>query len=126
MDSLIDLTTEDHMIDDDVVITGVTPAAAPESTGGPAASHQRQILIAEEVSASKHAEHNLRIYNEMRPGDLLEFYRGLYTHWGVCIGDGQIIHLSGEDDDGIRYSSILGKPYISGAKISPKLIMVET
>jgi hypothetical protein len=24
------------------------------------------------------------------------------------------------------YSSILGKPYISGAKISPKLIIVET
>lgn len=64
-------------------------------------SQDPSILIAEELTASKHVDHNLKTYDSMRPGDLVEFHRGLYKHWGVVIGDGKIIHLSGEDDDGL-------------------------
>ncbi len=33
-----------------------------------------------------HYEHNLTVTEEMQPGDMIEFKRGWYTHWGVCIG----------------------------------------
>ncbi|KAM3920557.1 phospholipase A and acyltransferase 3-like isoform 2-T2 [Leptodactylus fuscus] len=28
------------------------------------------------------------------PGDLVEFYRGVYQHWGVYVGDGKVVHLT--------------------------------
>lgn len=33
------------------------------------------------------------------PGDLVEFDRKLYSHWAVFVGDGQVIHVSGEKSD---------------------------
>ncbi|CAM4778573.1 unnamed protein product [Rotaria magnacalcarata] len=32
-------------------------------------------------------------------GDLIEFDRGAYNHWGVCIGHKELIHFSGEPTD---------------------------
>ncbi|XP_053487066.1 phospholipase A and acyltransferase 3 [Ictalurus furcatus] len=29
-----------------------------------------------------------------QPGDLIEIFRGTYQHWGICVGDGYIIHLA--------------------------------
>ncbi|CAI9557740.1 unnamed protein product, partial [Staurois parvus] len=34
---------------------------------------------------------------EPKPGDLIEFYRTGYQHWGVYVGDGYVVHLTGED-----------------------------
>ncbi|KAK0065884.1 HRAS-like suppressor 2 [Biomphalaria pfeifferi] len=45
--------------------------------------------------------HNQQVLDTLRVGDRVKFDRGLYTHWGIYAGFGQIIHLAGEDDDGI-------------------------
>ncbi|XP_077143788.1 phospholipase A and acyltransferase 3-like [Ranitomeya variabilis] len=37
-----------------------------------------------------------------KPGDLIEFMRPLYQHWGICVGGGKVVHLT--DQDG--YSSL--------------------
>ncbi|KAG9475514.1 phospholipase A and acyltransferase 3-like [Eleutherodactylus coqui] len=34
-----------------------------------------------------------------KPGDLIEFIRPLYQHWGVYVGDGYVVHLT--DQEGI-------------------------
>jgi len=110
----IDLTANSSSDEDDenpdVIVTDVVEAPVG-STKGPipttgAANTETQnaprtILIAQEVNASKFVDHNLETYNSMRAGDLVEFHRGLYTHWGVAIGNGKIIHLSGDDGDGL-------------------------
>ncbi|XP_033725600.1 phospholipase A and acyltransferase 1-like isoform X2 [Pecten maximus] len=41
--------------------------------------------------------HNATVLRELEVGDLVEFPRSLYSHWGVYIGDGQIVHLTGGD-----------------------------
>jgi len=130
LNSTVDLTGDSSSSsdeDDDVVITGVTRAPSIVQIKGASASADnantagRSVLIAEEVGASKHVDHNLKTYNSMRAGDLVEFHRGLYTHWGVAIGDGKIIHLSGDEDDGLsagvngHFGSISGSVFtISG------------
>ncbi|KAM3919426.1 phospholipase A and acyltransferase 4-like isoform 1-T2 [Leptodactylus fuscus] len=32
-----------------------------------------------------------------KPGDLIEFIRPLYQHWGVFVGDGKVVHLTDQD-----------------------------
>jgi len=133
LDSTVDLTADSSSDEeDDVVITGVTPAPSVDlASGGELAVPNdadkggRSILIAEELQASKHVDHNLNTYNSMRAGDLVEFHRGLYTHWGVAIGDGKIVHLSGDDDDGLgaslnnQFGSISGSVFtVSGVNFN--------
>jgi len=129
MDAIIDLTADssscdDDDDDDDVIITGWSSTAVRSSSGPfpvadmdfvvnraadlrprpptkAKAPDAKTILIAEELSASKFVDHNMETYSKMRSGDLVEFHRGLYTHWGVVIGDGKIVHLSGDQDDGL-------------------------
>ncbi|XP_062566176.1 phospholipase A and acyltransferase 3-like [Saccostrea cucullata] len=64
--------------------------------------------------------HNWKVLNKARPGDLLEFPRGgVYSHWAVYVGDEEVVHLTGvDDDDGIdgnsnpsHFFSISGKTY---------------
>merc|ERR1711990_30953 len=109
LNATIDLTADSSSSSDDddedvveIVAAGSAPSAPPSPP--PNDSVAKKILIADEVSASKYVDHNLETYEAMRIGDLLEFHRGLYTHWGVAIGDGKIIHLSGDDDDGLGAS----------------------
>ncbi|BFZ20460.1 hypothetical protein BsWGS_23499 [Bradybaena similaris] len=45
--------------------------------------------------------HNKSILEDLNVGDLIEFPRGAYSHWAVYIGDRQVAHLAGEDNDGI-------------------------
>ncbi|GFR98446.1 HRAS-like suppressor 3 [Elysia marginata] len=45
---------------------------------------------------------NKTLLSELQPGDLVEFPRGVYSHWGVYIGNELISHLAGEEDDGIN------------------------
>ena len=114
VDLTADSSSDEYDDDDDVVCTGddrpreviciggTNLTSVRSTTLAENGSRDPSILIAEELTASKHVDHNLKTYNSMRPGDLLEFHRGLYKHWGVAVGDGKIIHLSGEDDDGLR------------------------
>ncbi|XP_077311885.1 phospholipase A and acyltransferase 4-like [Lithobates pipiens] len=34
---------------------------------------------------------------EPKPGDLIEFHRVAYQHWGVYVGDGYIVHLTDQE-----------------------------
>jgi len=109
IDLTADSSSEEEDDDDDVVITGISEAADDVNAEAPPADRPRKkkkktpkkILMAEEVSASKFVDFNMETYHAMKAGDLIEFHRGLYTHWGVAIGDGKIVHLSGDDDDGL-------------------------
>ncbi|OWF39575.1 HRAS-like suppressor 3 [Mizuhopecten yessoensis] len=44
------------------------------------------------------SRHNATILDDLDKGDMVEFPRPLYSHWGVYIGDDKIVHLSGADD----------------------------
>ncbi|XP_005088861.1 phospholipase A and acyltransferase 2 [Aplysia californica] len=50
----------------------------------------------------KNLEHNRFVLRSLSQGDLVEFKRGVYSHWGVYVGNEDIIHLAGEDNDGIN------------------------
>ncbi|XP_053544814.1 phospholipase A and acyltransferase 3 [Bombina bombina] len=42
-----------------------------------------------------------------KPGDLIEFFRPLYQHWGIYVGDGYVVHLT--DQEGFSsFSSAFG------------------
>ncbi|KAM5138436.1 phospholipase A and acyltransferase 3-like [Mantella aurantiaca] len=34
---------------------------------------------------------------EPKPGDLIEFHRNLYQHWGVYVGNGYVVHLTDQE-----------------------------
>uniref|UniRef100_W5KP75 HRAS-like suppressor 3 n=1 Tax=Astyanax mexicanus TaxID=7994 RepID=W5KP75_ASTMX len=34
------------------------------------------------------------MYDNPQPGDLIEIFRGTYQHWGLYVGEGDIIHLA--------------------------------
>ncbi|XP_070578382.1 phospholipase A and acyltransferase 4-like [Ptychodera flava] len=40
--------------------------------------------------------HNQTVLDSCNPGDLLEFNRGFISHWGVYVGEEQVVHLTGE------------------------------
>ncbi|XP_033725571.1 phospholipase A and acyltransferase 2-like [Pecten maximus] len=44
--------------------------------------------------------HNAALLRELEVGDLVEFPRALYSHWGVYIGNQHIVHLTGVDGAG--------------------------
>ncbi|XP_076436723.1 phospholipase A and acyltransferase 3-like [Babylonia areolata] len=45
--------------------------------------------------------YNLQLLEQLEVGDLIQFPRGLYSHWAVYIGEGEVAHLAGDGDDGI-------------------------
>ena len=49
-------------------------------------------------------EHNRTVLSDLQVGDLIEFPRGYYSHWGVYVGNEDIVHLAGEEagNDGIN------------------------
>ncbi|XP_033729961.1 phospholipase A and acyltransferase 2-like [Pecten maximus] len=40
--------------------------------------------------------HNKTVLEELEVGDMIEFPSDLFSHWGVYIGDEQIVHLTGD------------------------------
>lgn len=36
----------------------------------------------------------LRPWPEPKPGDLIEIFRPIYSHWAIYVGDGYVIHLA--------------------------------
>nr|KAG5696928.1 hypothetical protein BaRGS_015892 [Batillaria attramentaria] len=47
-------------------------------------------------------KHNEELLDELEDGDLIEFPRGVYSHWAVYVGDGYVVHLAGDENDGIN------------------------
>ncbi|GFN81779.1 hras-like suppressor 3 [Plakobranchus ocellatus] len=46
--------------------------------------------------------HNQTVLFELEPGDLVKFPRGPYSHWAVYLGNEEVVHLAGVDNDGIN------------------------
>lgn len=46
--------------------------------------------------------HNCTVLESLEEGDLIEFHRGIYSHWAVYIGEGKVIHLAGDENDGLN------------------------
>ncbi|XP_056382954.1 phospholipase A and acyltransferase 2-like [Hyla sarda] len=42
-----------------------------------------------------------------KPGDLIEFIRSFYKHWGIYVGDGYVVHLT-DQEGGSSLSSAFG------------------
>ncbi|KAM7403689.1 hypothetical protein PAMA_004229 [Pampus argenteus] len=45
----------------------------------------------------------------IKPGDLIEFYRGTFEHWAVYIGGNEVVHLvpQGAEDDSVPFSNLM-------------------
>lgn len=77
------------------------------------------------VDAKTHF-HNKTLLSELQPGDLIEFPRGMYSHWGVYIGNELVSHLAGEENDGIN--AAMRPEYlftISGVKFNKARVCLE-
>lgn len=44
----------------------------------------------------KRLEHNIKLLEKLELGDLVEYKREIYSHWAIYIGNGKVIHLSGD------------------------------
>jgi HRAS-like suppressor 3 len=55
----------------------------------------------------KRLDHNIQLLEELKLGDLVEYKRELYSHWAVYIGNGKIIHLSGQAEQKISGVGLL-------------------
>ncbi|XP_069121142.1 phospholipase A and acyltransferase 2-like [Argopecten irradians] len=68
--------------------------------------------------------HNAKVLQELNIGDMVEFPRGFYTHWGVYIGvfqgNPKIAHLAGRDIDVINGASNSTIVYTIGGKMYNK------
>ncbi|NWT18761.1 HRSL1 enzyme, partial [Vireo altiloquus] len=53
-----------------------------------------------------------------KPGDLIEIKRGVYQHWALYVGDGYVIHLTGE----CSLSSRNGSKRAKKAKVKKELL----
>ncbi|KAH9492936.1 Phospholipase A and acyltransferase 3 [Bulinus truncatus] len=43
--------------------------------------------------------HNKACLQGAKVGDMIEFPRGIYSHWGIYTGNGKVIHLTGDTND---------------------------
>ncbi|XP_046560894.1 phospholipase A and acyltransferase 3-like [Haliotis rubra] len=59
-------------------------------------------LIVKKLSSHELQTHNWTVLDHLEPGDLLEFDRGVYSHWAVYVGNDEVVHLSGVDGAGRR------------------------
>lgn len=56
------------------------------------------------MAAKQFDSHNRSVIRRARKGDQLEFHRGLYSHWAVYVGNEEVVHLAGADNDGLNAS----------------------
>ncbi|XP_062571776.1 phospholipase A and acyltransferase 3-like [Saccostrea cucullata] len=54
------------------------------------------------MTAKPHESHNRSVLHRAKEGDLLEFPRGWYSHWAVYVGNEEVVHLAGDENDGIN------------------------
>ncbi|KAK0065905.1 HRAS-like suppressor 2 [Biomphalaria pfeifferi] len=53
------------------------------------------------AALSPYYNHNKRVLEDARVGDKIQFRRTIYSHWGIYLGDENVIHLSGDENDGL-------------------------
>lgn len=71
-------------------------------------------------------DHNETLISYIEPGDLIEFPRGPYSHWAVYIGNEEVVHLSGDDNDGINGQVDASHFFtISGQRFGKAIVKVE-
>ncbi|XP_046544914.1 phospholipase A and acyltransferase 3-like [Haliotis rubra] len=81
------------------------------------------VTAIEKNTQENREKHNQEVLDILEPGDLLEFERGVYSHWAVYIGNGDVVHLSGVDGAG---GSDLKHPCtISGVKSDKGIVCKE-
>ncbi|KAK3602554.1 hypothetical protein CHS0354_003807 [Potamilus streckersoni] len=70
--------------------------------------------------------HNAKVLQELDVGDTIEFPRGYYSHWAVYIGDGKVVHLTGDENDGINGNFDSGNLFtICGQRFNKAYVKVE-
>lgn len=47
-------------------------------------------------------KHNETVLAELEEGDMIQCPRGVYSHWALYIGNEEVVHLAGADNDGIN------------------------
>ncbi|GFO48582.1 hras-like suppressor 3 [Plakobranchus ocellatus] len=67
--------------------------------------------------------HNQRVLSELEPGDLIEFPRGLYSHWAVYVGNEKVVHLTGVDNGGSSSSKYVFS--ICGVKFDKAAVRID-
>ncbi|XP_013063866.2 phospholipase A and acyltransferase 2-like [Biomphalaria glabrata] len=71
-------------------------------------------------------QHNLEVLQRLKLGDRVRFDRGFYSHWGIHIGRGKIVHLAGRGNDGINANVHIGYSFsIAGVQFSKAEICIE-
>ncbi|KAK7504445.1 hypothetical protein BaRGS_00004311 [Batillaria attramentaria] len=76
--------------------------------------------------ALKVRTHNMTLLEELEEGDMIEFPRGAYSHWAVYIGNEEVVHLAGDEDDGIDGQFDSTHLFtISGQRFTKALVKVE-
>ncbi|KAK0065883.1 HRAS-like suppressor 2 [Biomphalaria pfeifferi] len=68
----------------------------------------------------KNYAHNKQVYDSLRLGDRVQFKRGLYSHWGIYIGQGKIIHLASHDNAEVKANSNSTHLFSIGGKLFNK------
>ncbi|KAL3870944.1 hypothetical protein ACJMK2_038972 [Sinanodonta woodiana] len=78
------------------------------------------------MSDSEIVAHNAKVLRQLKVGDTIEFPRGYYSHWAVYIGDEHVVHLSGDDNDGINGNFDSGHIFtICGQTFNKALVKLE-
>lgn len=73
-----------------------------------------------------HHHHNSTVLAELEEGDLIEFNRGLYSHWAVYYGDGKVIHLAGDENDGLNATYNSGSAFtICGKSFNKAFVRID-
>ncbi|XP_069121052.1 phospholipase A and acyltransferase 5-like [Argopecten irradians] len=60
-------------------------------------------------SLSQHRQHNLRVLEELHIGDIVEFERELFKHFGVYVGNEDVVHLTGVENGWFSGVQFIGK-----------------
>ncbi|KAI8771312.1 HRAS suppressor 2, partial [Biomphalaria glabrata] len=68
-------------------------------------------------------EHNQRVLESLSPGDRVEFSRGIYSLWGIYIGQGKVIHLAPQDASEIQVNSESTQHFNIGCKMYKKALV---
>ncbi|XP_021380256.1 HRAS-like suppressor 2 [Mizuhopecten yessoensis] len=73
-------------------------------------------------------KHNECVLEELEVGDMVEFPNNIYSHWGVYIGNENIVHLTGDKatNAGANGSFVSGSFFsVSGVQLDKACVKVE-
>jgi hypothetical protein len=82
-----------------------------------AASSSQTRTCTQVLTEELRMEHNQKVLDDLKPGDLVEYKRNLYSHWAVYIGRNKIVHLHGENEGPLTLSGVALMPSVSRAQV---------